>query len=420
MSGPTRVVVLGGGLIGTTAAYFLAREGFEVALIEAREGPGLETSFANGGLITPSMADPWAAPGLPLKLLKWVGRENSPFLIRPAALPGLLSWGRLFLKNCREERWRRNTKTVFQIARYGQRMLDSTLSETGIECQVSHLGTLRLFRDVLSMEAAQRSAREVGALGLSFRVLNREECLALEPSLAQGDQDLLGGIHFPSDASGDAYVFTRALSEICVGLGVDLQFQTRVLDLRTKGRRITGVVTDKGEIEADHVVLALGNESVVLARKVGIKLPIYPVKGYSLTLSGAGWNRGPRIPMIDDGRKIGIVPLGDRIRLAGTAEFTGYDHSPNPGRVDNLLANFLALYADFPNVETAQPWTGLRPMTPDGIPILGPSPIENLSLNVGHGHLGWTMACGTSRAIVDRIAGRPPDIDLSHMTLARF
>jgi D-amino-acid dehydrogenase len=407
-------------VIGTATAYFLAREGFEVVVVEAREGVGLETSFANGGLVTPSMADPWAAPGLPLKLLKWAGREDSPFLIRTAALPGLFSWGLRFLANCRQTPWRQNTRTIIEIARYGQQMLESVISETGIDCQLSSRGTMRLFRDAVSMETARRCADEMGALGLPYRLLAPEGCVELEPSLSEVGAELHGGIHFPNDACGDAYLFTRALGDVCAGLGVEFRFRTSVTGLATEGGRIKAVETDQGPLDADHVVLALGSESVGLAREVGIKLPIYPVKGYSLTLPTTGWNRGPGIPLIDDGRKIGIVPLGDRIRLAGTAEFGGYDRSLNESRTDNLMRNFMALYSDFPNAADAEPWTGLRPMTPDGIPILGDSPLKNLSLNVGHGHLGWTMACGASKAVADRIAGRASAVDLSTMTLARF
>ena len=415
-----RIAVLGGGVIGTTTAYFLAREGFDVVVVEAREGVGLETSFANGGLITPSMADPWAAPGLPLKLLKWAGREDSPFLIRGSALPGLFSWGLRFLANCRQERWRQNTGTIFAIARYGQQMLEHVISETGIDCQHSSRGTMRLFRDALSMEAARRCADEMGALGLPYRLLDAEGCVELEPSLSGVKAELHGGIHFPNDACGDAHMFTRALGNVCAGLGVEFRFSTCVTGLAVERGWVKTVETDQGPLETDHAVMALGSESVGLARKFGIKLPIYPVKGYSLTLPTAGWKRGPGIPMIDDGRKIGVVPLGDRIRLAGTAEFGGHDRALNKGRTDNLMRNFLALYPDFPNAADAEPWTGLRPMTPDGIPILGDSPLKNLSLNVGHGHLGWTMACGASKAVADRIAGRVSEFDLSAMTLARF
>lgn len=420
MSGACRVAVLGGGIIGTTSAYALAQRGFDVLLIEAREGLGLETSFANGSLITPSMSDPWAAPGLPLKLLKWLGREDSPFLVRPTALPGMLTWGLRFLRNCESSRWQRNTETILKLAAYSQGALARVTAETGLSYDLASVGTLRLFRDKLSMDSATRVAEALGALGVRYAMLDRAGCIALEPALADQAETISGGIHFPDDQHGDAYAFTHGLGEVCAGLGVELRFNERIESLEHRGRRVTAVVTDKTRHPVDHVVLALGSESVDWARRLGLRLPVYPVKGYSVTLQTAGWNRGFRHPLIDDARKIGMVPLGDRIRLAGTAEFTGRDLSPNPARSDNLLEGFRALFPGFPNFDSAESWTGLRPMTPDGIPILGPTAIENLSLNVGQGHLGWTMACGSAEVIADQIAGRPPEIDAEDMTLARF
>ena len=423
MSGPgpakgARVAVLGGGVIGTANAYCLAEAGFEVVLIEAREGLGLETSFANGGLITPSMADPWASPGLPLKLLKWIGREDSPFLIRPRALPGMLGWGLAFLRNCTEQAWRRNTETIFRACAHSQRELDRVTEAAGLRYDRGTSGTLRLLRDEAALAAALEIATLVGELGVEYRVLDTEACIALEPALADQRDQIRGGVHYPGDDFGDAHLFTTALGDRCAELGVELRFGERVTGFALERGRIAAVETDKGRVAADAVVLALGVESLALARQLGLRLPIYPVKGYSMTLDAAGWNRQPRIPVIDDARKMGIAPLGDRIRLAGTAEFAGFDKSLNETRNGALLSNFMALFPDFPNAASAEPWAGLRPMTPDGIPVLGPTPIDNLFLNVGHGHLGWTLACGSARVVTDLVAGRPPEIDIADMTLA--
>ncbi len=410
---------MGGGIIGTTTAYALAKRGFEVTVVERQDGVGLETSFANGSLITPSMADPWAAPGLPLKLLKWIGRENSPFLVRLGALPGMMSWGLKFLANCNPRDWKRNTEVILRIAQYSQDRLKALIDETGISFDRTSFGTLRLFRDELSMGDAKRSAEMVGELGVQFRVLDAGECMALDPALTQSVQKIAGGIHFPSDEVGDAFKFTTALADLCREVGVVFRFGETVDVIDKEGDRITGVTTSKGHLQADHYVVALGSASTVLLRGIGIKIPVYPVKGYSLTVDIEGWNNAPTVPLLDDGKKMGIVRLGGRLRLAGTAEFTGFDTSLNPKRGANLINGLADLFPDCPNVDQGRHWAGLRPMTPDGIPILGQTPFDNLYLNVGHGHLGWTMAAGSGDVIASLIAGEPPGIDLGGMTLDR-
>ncbi len=417
MSDRGSILVLGGGIIGVTSAYYLARRGFRVTLVEGREGAGLETTFANGGLLTPSMADPWAAPGIPWKLLKWIGREDSPFLVRPGALPGLVSWGLKFLANCNAATWRRNTATILALAGYSHRARQALTRETGIAYDLSQVGTLRLFRDRPSMAAARRGAEVVGALGIAYRVLDAAACAELEPALAPQAQRISGGIHFPDDEAGDTHAFTLALAEACAAEGVAFRFGETVQRIETRDGALSGVVTDAGRLEAERCLVALGNASPGLLRGLGIKLPIYPVKGYSVTFSTEGWNGAPVVPMVDDGRKMGIVRLGDRLRVAGTAEFTGHDAALNPRRIANLTSSLLDLFPDLPNPETGEPWTGFRPMTPDGIPYLGPTPVRNLYVNAGHGHLGWTMSCGSAKALADLIAGAEPEIDLSGMRL---
>ncbi len=414
-----RALVLGGGIIGVTTAYALAKRGFEVTVVERQDGVGLETSFANGSLITPSMADPWAAPGLPLKLLKWIGRENSPFLVRLGALPGLMSWGLKFLANCNPRDWKRNTEVILRIAQYSQDRLKALIDETGISFDRTSHGTLRLFRDGLSMADARRSAEMVGELGVPFRMLDAEECAALDPALEPSLKKIAGGIHFPSDEVGDAFKFTTALADLFREAGVVFRFGETIDAIDVDGGRIKGVTTSKGHLQADHYVVALGSASTVLLRGIGIKIAVYPVKGYSLTVDIKGWNNAPTVPLLDDGKKMGIVRLGDRLRLAGTAEFTGFDTSLNPKRGANLINGLADLFPDCPNVDQGRHWAGLRPMTPDGIPILGRTPFDNLYLNVGHGHLGWTMAAGSGDVIASLIAGEPAGIDLDGMTLDR-
>ena len=411
-------IVLGGGIVGVTSAYFLARHGLRVTLIERRSAVGLETSFANGGLLTPSMSDPWAAPGLPRKLLGWLGRDDAPFLLRLGALPGLMSWGLKFLRNCNEESWRRNTATILRIAEYSHAVLDELTRGHGLAYDLSTLGTLKLFRDEISMSSAQRSAAAVGELGVAVRPLDAAGCRALEPALTAQSDALAGGLHFPDDRSGDAYTFTRALAELCREARVTFRFNEEVRGIVTDKGGVAGIVTDKERLHADTYLLALGSMSPRLAP--GFRLPIYPVKGYSVTLSTEGWNAAPRVPLIDDGRKMGFTRLGDRLRLAGTAEFNGYNLDMNERRSGQLIEGLMALFPDFPNRHMASHWTGLRPMTPDGIPVLGESPLRNLYLNVGHGHLGWTLACGSAKAVADLMVGQKPAMPLDGTGLGRF
>ncbi len=413
-------IILGAGLIGTATAYYLAQAGEEVLVVERQAEAGRETSFANGGLVTPSMSDPWAAPGLPLKMLKWLGDEQAPFLLRPRALFGLMGWGLRFLANCNERSWRRNARTVLRLATYSSRALDALTTEAGLDYDRNDDGTLRIFRDELSMTAAQRSAELLSGYGVAHRVLDGAGCIEVEPALAPVADKIAGAILFPDDRSGDAFKFTQAVAELCRQRGVTFRFDTEVRAIETTGNDVTAIVTDSGPLEAERYVLALGSYSGAMARPLGLRLPIYPVKGYSLTAPVGGWNNPPTVPVVDDGRKFAVARFGDRIRAAGTAEFTGFDLSLNPRRGRNLLDALGELYPGFAPGQEVEHWCGLRPLTPDGAPILGRSPYRNLYLNCGQGHLGWTLACGSGRVVADVMRGREPEIDLEGMTLKRY
>jgi len=417
MTNTGHVVVLGGGVIGTASAYYLARRGFRVTLVERQSGVALETSFANGGLLTPSMSDPWAAPGIPGKMLAWMGREDSPFLVRPGAIPGLAAWGFKFLGNCSAATWRRNTATILRLCSYSHRTLQALTRETGIAYDLNPRGTLNLFRDRLSMEAAQRTAEVMGSLGIDYQVLDALACTELEPALAHQVERISGGIHYPDDEAGDAHQFSQRLAEMSAEEGVAFRYGENVEKIEMRDGAFSAVLTDTGRLTADACVVALGNASAPLLRPIGVNLPIYPVKGYSVTFSTAGWDRAPLVPLADNARKIGIVRIGDRIRVVGTAEFTGLDDRVNPKRIGSLRKIFLETFPDFPNPNSGEEWAGLRPMTPDGIPYLGGTPLHGLYLNTGHGHLGWTMSCGSAKVVADLIAGAEPEIDLAGMTL---
>lgn len=417
MTEARKVMVLGGGIIGVTSAYFLARNGCQVTVIEANSETGLETSFANGGLITPSMSDPWGSPGLPRLILKWLGREDSPFLVRPHALPGLFTWGVKFLRQCTSKAWLHNATTIYRLCSYSRTALNNVVAETGIDYDANLRGTLHLFRDQLSMQSTKRVAEALGRMGLSYQILNVDECIELESALASQEELISGGIHYPDDQAGNAFLFTQRLAQHCASNGVEFRYGETVSELEVDHHRLTAVVTDKAHIETDTCVVALGNESASLLRPLGVKLPIYPVKGYSVTFPVGSWNGAPLVPFADDARKIGIVRIGNQVRVAGTAEFTGHDKSLNEYRTGNLEKYFFKSFPDYPDKSAGKPWAGLRPMTPDGIPYLGATPVDGLYLNTGHGHLGWTMSCGSAEALANLIVGQASALDLSAMTL---
>ena len=413
----SRVVILGAGVVGTASAYYLAQAGVEVTVIEREPEAGMVTSFANGGLITPSMSDPWASPGMPMKLLRWFGREGSPFLVRPGAVPGLLSWGLKFMRQCNAADWRRNTETTLRLCIYSHDCLKAVVAETGIAFDLNPRGTLHLFRDELSIESTLHAAEILGELGVRSRRLDAGECVALEPAFAGQQDRIAGGLYYPDDDAGDAHIFTQALAEQATALGATFRYGETVRRIAAEGGAVTAVETDRGRIETTTCLVALGNGSAALVRPLGIRLPIYPVKGYSLTYPVGGWNGAPTVPFVDDARKMGVVRLGDRIRVAGTAEFTGHDLTLTAKRIANLRALFSGLFPDYPDPEAGEAWTGLRPTTPDGLPYLGPTPVRGLYLNTGHGHLGWTMACGSGRVVADLIQATTPEIEIAGLTL---
>jgi D-amino-acid dehydrogenase len=413
-------VVLGAGVVGVATAWYLAEGGYRVTVIDRQPAAGLETSFANGALVTPSMSDPWAAPGVPALIVKYWGREDAPFLLRARALPGMAGWGLRFLRNCAPARWRENTETVLRLGLYSRDALDALTAATGIAYDRIERGNLRVYQDAAALEHAAKSAEMYRGLGLPVDVLDGPACVALEPALRPVAGSLAGGVHYKGDRAGDALVFTQALAARAAARGVGFQFGTTILGLETEGDRVSAVLTDKGRVAGERFVLALASYSAPLARSIGLSLPIQPVKGYSVTLPLGGWNSAPTLPIVDYDRKIAVVQLGQRIRIAGTAEFAGYDTSPNPRRGAAVLDAFSALFPEHPSTGQAQHWHGLRPMTPDGRPIIGATRFRNLFVNSGHGPLGWTLACGSGKALADLIDGRRPEIDMEGFSLGRF
>ena len=417
------VIVIGSGLLGVSTAYWLRELGAAVTVIERASGPGRETSFANGALLTPSMADPWNAPGVLWKLLGWLGREDSPMLLRPAALPGLTRWGLRFLRESRVTRYRANTLANVHLAQYSLAALRAIRGVDGMSFDRGEVGTLKLVRSVRSFEDARAMADWLREYGVNSRALGREETVELEPALRPIESELVGSIHFPADEHGDAFGYCEALAAIAARRGVTFRYRTTATALEASGSRISQVQTQEGAVAADAVVVAAGSYSPQLLAPTGIRLPVAPVKGYSISVRMPAGVTGPRIPILDEELHAVAVPLGNRLRLAGTAEFAGHDLTLPAARVENLVRMLIRTYPEIAGRvprDEVEPWTGLRPMSADGVPIVSRTPIENLYLNTGHGHLGWTMAAGSGRALADILTGRPPAIDMSPYSLDRF
>ena len=418
-----KVIVVGSGLLGICSAYWLRELGAEVTVVDRAAGPGRETSFANGALVTPSMSDPWNAPGVLWRLLGWLGREDSPMLVRPRALPALAGWGWRFLRESSERRFHANTLANLSLATYSLATLRELRSRAAIDYDQGTLGTLKLTRNPRAFDAARAMAAWMGSHGVSWRELDRSETIALEPSLKPIGDELTGSIHFPDDEHGDALRFCEAQAALAEARGVEFRYSTSVDALEYDGRRVRGVRASSESFAADAVVVAAGSFSPQLLRGLGLRLPVAPVKGYSITVPMPARVAAPAIPILDDELHAVAAPLGDKLRIAGTAEFAGHDLSVPSSRIENLmrlLSRTFPLIARAVDRDSIVPWSGLRPMSADGVPIVSRTPIENLFLNTGHGHLGWTMAAGSGRALADLMMGRTPAIDLKPYALDRF
>jgi len=399
-------LVVGAGVIGTTTALYLAREGMSVQVVDAHAESGLETSFANGGLVTPSTALPWCAPAVPGQLLRWIGREDAPLLLRPSAIPRLGLWGLRFLANCRPSKFAESSRNLTRFARESLAEIEGLLAQRTVDYELSHGGLLELYRDDNGIAARDRYAAFLAGLGVRTTSLSAEECIAMEPSLAPIAPSIRAGLHLPDDAWGDARKFTLAAEAAARRAGVEFTFGTKVRRLLVSGR-VDGIETDGGRIEARTVVLCAGASSPQLLRPLGIRLPIEPVKGYSISLSKSDLGFLPNRPIVDDTAHLGVTPLGDHLRIAGTVEFDGYNPTLRPGRVRNLVSAFESLYPQVRVPEQVNAWCGFRPMTADGMPIVGATRIAGLYVNSGHGALGWTLACGSASAISSAVVGRP-------------
>jgi len=415
-----RIAVLGGGVIGVTTAYYLARAGHQVTVTERQPAPAMETSFANAGEISPGYASPWAAPGIPWKAIRWLLMQHSPLVLRPTADPDMLSWLIALLGQCTSGRYAINKERLVRLSQFSRDRLIALRAETGIRYDERSRGTLQLFRTQAQLDGTGKDLAVLRASGLPFETLDRAGCIAAEPGLAGARDPFVGGLRLPQDETGDCFKFTTALAALAAELGVDFRFGVTIQGLDHDGWRIVRARTSAGPIAADAYVVALGSWSPRLLRPLGLRLPVYPVKGYSITAPIRDAALAPVSTLLDESYKVAITRLGDRVRVGGMAEISGFSQDLPPRRRATLERSAGSLFPEAADLEAATFWSGLRPMTPDSTPVIGPTPLANLHLNTGHGTLGWTMACGSAHVLSDLISGRPPAIEATDLALARY
>jgi D-amino-acid dehydrogenase len=415
-----KVLVLGSGVIGTSVAYYLAKSGHQVEVVDRQPGPALETSFANAGEVSPGYSSPWAGPGVPLKAIKWLLMRHSPLVIWPVLDPDMWRWGLSMLSNCTEKAYAINKSRMVPIAEYSRDCLKELRAETGIAYDDRAQGTLQLFRTQAQMDGIAKDVEVLKDYKVPFEVLDRAGFVKVEPALQLTQEKFVGALRLPGDETGDCFKFTNRLAEMAQALGVTFRYDTRIDGIDVAGGKVSGVRTSAGTLTADHYVTALGSFTPQLVKPIGIHIPVYPVKGYSITVPITDPKFAPESTIMDETHKVAVTRLGDRIRVGGTAELAGFDMTLRESRRETLNHVVTDLFPKGGDVSQATFWCGLRPMTPDGTPIVGPTPYANMLLATGHGTLGWTMAAGTARIIDDLISGRKPDISLEGLSMARY
>ena len=415
-----KIAILGSGVIGTTAAYYLARDGHDVTVLDRQPGPALETSYANAGEVSPGYSAPWAGPGVPAKAIKWLLMHHSPLVIKPMLDAAMWGWGLAMLSNCTEARYRVNKARMVRLAEYSRDCMKQLRADTGIRYDERTQGTLQLFRTQKQLDGTAKDIEILQQYGVPYQLLDRAGYLQHEPALADVKEKFVGALRLPGDETGDCFKFTNTLAEMAKGLGVKFRFGVHIERLASEGGAITGITTDQGLVAADRYLLALGSYSTAMLRPLGMKVPVYPVKGYSITVPITDASKSPESTIMDETHKVAVTRLGDRIRVGGTAQLSGFDLALDDRRRRTLEFVVNDLFPQGGDVSRAEFWTGLRPMTPDGTPVVGPTRLPNLWLATGHGTLGWTMAAGTGRLLADWMSGRKPEIDTEGLTIARY
>lgn len=415
-----RVVVLGAGVLGVTTAYYLAKQGADVVVLDRQRGPGMETSFANAGELSYGMTSPWAAPGIPLKAVKWLFMRYRPLFIWPMLSPAMWSWCMQMLMNCNAQSYALNKGRMVRVSNYSRDSLTELMAELPLQFDQREMGTLQLFRKQKQVEASKADQDVLAEFDSPFELLDRDGCIAAEPGLAHVADKFVGGLRLLADRTGDCRMFTQALADKATEMGVQFHYDVTIKGFAMERGQIVGVDTTDGRETADRYVCAMGPYAPILLKTIGIRLPIYPIKGYSITLPVTDPDAAPRSTIMDETFKVAVTRLGDRIRVAGQAEIIGYNKALGRHATDSVRHVVSDLFPKGGDVSKAEGWTGLRPMTPDGTPVIGPTRYDNLFLNTGHGTLGWTMSCGSGRLVADLVMGRQPGIDMDGLTAARY
>jgi D-amino-acid dehydrogenase len=414
-------IILGSGVLGVASAWYLAKAGHQVTVLDRQSGVAQETSHANAGMISPGYATPWAAPGVPTKAIKWLMQDLAPLMIKYGELDAnTLSWMGKMVANCNAQSYHINKERMMRLAEYSRDCFKDLRGELNIDYDQRQKGTLQLFRSQIQIDSLEKDTQVLRESGVAYRQLNTEECLQYEPALAHVKEKIVGGLHLPGDETGDCYKFTTALAQECKNLGVIFEMETDITSLNTCNNKIVSVSTNKGIRCADSYLVALGSYSTQLLKDIGINIPVYPIKGYSLTIPIEDENRAPISTVMDETYKIAVTRFNDRIRVGGTAEIASFNLDLETKRRANVEFVVNDLFPGAADVSKAEFWTGLRPMTPDSTPVLGGTQFSNLFLNTGHGTLGWTMSLGSGKFVADIISKRVTDINPEGLSIERY
>jgi D-amino-acid dehydrogenase len=414
-----KILVLGAGVIGVTSAWYLAEAGHEVEVIDRQQGPALETSFANAGEVSPGYSSPWAGPGVPVKAIKWLLMKHGPLVLKPTLDPAMWRWILHMLRNCTSARYAVNKARMVPLAEYSRDCLKALRASEDISYDERSEGTLQLFRKQKQYDGTAGDIEVLEKFNVPYELLDPDGCVAAEPALEAVRGKFVGGLRLPGDETGDCRMFTESLAALCAERGVTFRYGTEITELGHDGHKVSAVATSEGLMQADRYVVALGPYSPFPLRKLGVSVPLYPVKGYSITVPIVDAARAPESTVMDESYKVAITRLGDRIRVGGTAEISGYNLDLDTARRATLEHSVTDLFPAAGDVGKASFWCGLRPMTPDGPPFICRTRYANLYLNTGHGTLGWTMSCGSGRVLADLISGKAPEIDPSALALDR-